>query len=1200
MGRLYEEFGSQTFRNEAEVNQNFILPLLVNFLGYDSSEIVPEKYYPAKDIYSGVIFKEAGSKSLNHRPDFVICLNGDTNEPRFIIDSKGPNEDIDSHFGQLRSYAISVNMNLLMMTNGKELKVYDVNTLLFYSKDIGDLQTKIPLLEKLLGRAIQAQKNIAEIIKDFDLESALDISSETKIDQEIKRKQILLADFRSYLQKLSVQFANWHLPTAHFQALSNLELGKFDPNHLLTFKIHTIDKGYTNHQKQIKLLEIETDKGVNIRVFIGETGIGKSCLLKFLTYQAAQNCLTYRESRIPIFVSLRDIGHGYKLENLIVDFLNRNGYKCTSYYDLPDTNDFVFFLDAYDEIAEDFLAETFQAIERLGAKSECYLTTRPNRIPGFTPSVAVDILPISEKQIETIIRKHIESGYYDFQRLIENNNLRSECGNILLLLFLISLFKENKTMPSTVTRIVRAVVNRIKTWQDSKHRQKGELSWFSVEDLLGALAYRLMELNETSLPKTECESVISKTLISLELVRKVKQGLTMQEVFDALSETGILIVNNDHLYFWHRLLLNHFAACGLKVKFEQQLALVKDLISEERWHVPIVGLASQLDSVSQLVEDTKSNLWVSAYCLAENPSCDDTRVKEIVDSLHEEMHSDVSDIRAKAILFLAEIDHSYSKQLLLKIPDGHYAINVRIISLSSIGRTRTAEALTLIMKNLDWEHWDIFSGPSSQAHIARGLYYYGEQEHLLIIERWKKSKDWLMDEECRKIFIELQAQQKLTPRIVASLEQFFLSEFKTDPSPPDKMRAMAKILALVPNDGFAEQVIEETFEKEEIGKTDAVCDLIKEYKSPAIIDLLKKKIVEKAGKYYTIQRMMRALSDSVYPVSKDIFYELSGHPDINIASTAIGALRRFPFPEVKEHVEKHLYGDQPQLQSWALDVLTNNGEVVNLIQSRKFPTPFFTPTAHNLLKAVRKYHIAEALAIMEKMLKALPKNNGIKEEYVLAMDLAGTYYYMGQTQKQDEIIAWYFDGNRFVHESDNIHFHILRYLKYFDPALSFKIAECYFHTYFPFAKDNRFKMDYFLDAAEQLGQHQLISLIKKAADLILDNIEKGDMDDFSMYHLERPLRALVKLASSSDEDWLLERLDKLSDGADFEFTQLRRALECLVNAGTAKSLPYIKRIANNHLYDDSVLNICHIAFERICHRERIPFLGDELFAIRKN
>ena len=293
MGKLFDEFGSQSFRNEAEVSQNFVLPLLKVYLGYDAQEIIPERMYPVKDIYSGVKFSEGGSKSLFNRPDFVVCLNGDLENPKFVIDSKGLEEDIDEHLLQLRSYAISVGTNLLVMTNGRGLKVYDVNNLLFYSKDMEDLQLKIGRLSELLGRENQALKSAADIIRDFDYRGGIDFSDQENLDLEIQQKRVLLSDFEPYLRRLCVDFSNWHWPTQYFQALDNLELSKIDPNYLLTFLPHISEADRLDRQKLVKLPEIEADRRLKIKIFVGETGTGKSCLLKFLTFRTAQTCLQY-------------------------------------------------------------------------------------------------------------------------------------------------------------------------------------------------------------------------------------------------------------------------------------------------------------------------------------------------------------------------------------------------------------------------------------------------------------------------------------------------------------------------------------------------------------------------------------------------------------------------------------------------------------------------------------------------------------------------------------------------------------------------------------------------------------------------------------------------------------------------------------------------------------------------------------------
>lgn len=97
----------------------------------------------------------------------------------------------------------------------------------------------------------------------------------------------------------------------------------------------------------------------------------------------------------------------------------------------------------------------------------------------------------------------------------------------------------------------------------------------------------------------------------------------------------------------------------------------------------------------------------------------------------------------------------------------------------------------------------------------------------------------------------------------------------------------------------------------------------------------------------------------------------------------------------------------------------------------------------------------------------------------------------------------------------------MKHLKFYDPSIVCQVAECYFHTYFPFTDDSvRFKMGVFLEAVEELGQHKLVPYIKQIVEVLLSEIEKGD--NTLRYHMERPMRTLVAIVQPSDEDWLLK------------------------------------------------------------------------------
>jgi hypothetical protein len=111
--------------------------------------------------------------------------------------------------------------------------------------------------------------------------------------------------------------------------------------------------------------------------------------------------------------------------------------------------------------------------------------------------------------------------------------------------------------------------------------------------------------------------------------------------------------------------------------------------------------------------------------------------------------------------------------------------------------------------------------------------------------------------------------------------------------------------------------------------------------------------------------------------------------------------------------------------------------------------------------------------------------------------------------------------------------------------------------------------------------------------MLLGEIAKGN--NTAAFDLEWPMQALVSLAEPADEEWILARLDDMKFDGGFDFPQLSRAAECLAYSGSAKSLTYRKQIAAQLKDKELMLNVCQVAFEQICRREKIPFIKGDLF-----
>lgn len=1191
MGKIFDAFSKLSFNNEAEVSQNFIQPLLQDFLGYSANEILPERIYPAKDIYSGVNFNEKGTKGFIHRPDFVVCMNGNLDQPKFIIDSKGPLEKIDSHLGQLRSYAVSVGVNFLMMTNGTELKVYDVNVLLFHSNDINTLQISFESLLSILGRENHSAKSTLEILKEFKHDKAI-VNSDGNLDQELQKRKVLLADFQSYLAKIANDNREWHTPSLHFQALNNLELSKIDPYVLLRFQLYDISD--QREKKQIGLHSIEHDRNVKIKILVGNTGTGKSCLLRFLSYQSASRCMASQDLRIPIFIKLREAGYQYKLEDLVIASLSRNGYNCKSLYDLPKKNEFVFYLDAFDEISEQFQAEIAIAIENLATKFDCYVSTRPNVIPKLKPSVIYELLPISDWQAKEIIQKHLDDRYYEFHRKLENTKLNTEAGNILLLLCLISVFKESGNLPSTTNNVITSIVKRVENWQNSKMRQVGLLSWENVEYFLSSIAYKIVDSEQTMISKAEVESIILDAITILERLRRIPVGQSIDNVLNALQTTGLLLNNSDSIHFWHRLFLNHFAALSLKIHHSLDENMMKAIIKKEYWHMPLLHFASMIEDVTLLVADSDADIWFAAQCLSENSKCKEALLKEIIDRLVRISKSEIPELRIRASHFLVKIECEYVLDVLYKAIEQEGDADLKMYALSAVAKTKSDRAYKLILKHLKWDDSSFFSGRSSQSHICRALYYFGENEHAQIIENWKEVNDYRVSFECERIFIDLYSQKRLAPTLINQLQSWFEEMVIASTGSQDKADALVNILSLVPDEDYSLKILDLYLKSEKYNLDYAVKKLMMGTKSPRFMDELKTRLLVNPNmNSFLIFKLsdIACRSDITMPI--DFYLQLTTSANMNLASAAVEALGRFEFETSRQAIETHLYGDQPQLQSAALRALMENGEIISLVRENRFPQYFYTPTAHSLLKAVRRYNLFDAIYLLDGMATYIEKNKIKFEEFNVAIELAGTYRYIGEHEKYKEIIAWYFDGDKLLQAQDFIHHHLMKNVKYFDIDTAIRIAIGYFNFYFPFNLEQTggYKMEVFLEVTEELGRYELVAYIKRIVEHLLKN---PSVSGNSSFYLERPMRALASLIEPSDEQWILKNLDSMKNDKGFQFPELRRAAECLAYAGTNKSLPYLQKIAEQFKSKEAVVNVCQLAFERICSREGIHFEGDVL------
>lgn len=103
------------YRNEIEVEVKFIAPL-VAYLGYSGDDVQVRKH----------IAVQVGRQSVNGEADWVLFHSG---KPFVVIEAKEPNQNLDGHVqAQARSYAYALHAPFYLLTNGRELALYQMST----------------------------------------------------------------------------------------------------------------------------------------------------------------------------------------------------------------------------------------------------------------------------------------------------------------------------------------------------------------------------------------------------------------------------------------------------------------------------------------------------------------------------------------------------------------------------------------------------------------------------------------------------------------------------------------------------------------------------------------------------------------------------------------------------------------------------------------------------------------------------------------------------------------------------------------------------------------------------------------------------------------------------------------------------------------------------------------------------------------
>ncbi|MEA5579901.1 AAA family ATPase [Nodularia harveyana UHCC-0300] len=168
-------FNPELCRNESEVESKLIVQYLLPQLGY-----TPDTWH--QEVALGSIRLDFLAFAVQ-----VIPLVLDANSPMSVVmEAKHPKQNLNNHVHRLRHYLTSLNVRYGLLTNGKEIRIYEklqYDIQVVFQCSGKDVETKIDKIKSFIGR--YSLRNISPIgklnIQLFDENSISDIKKEDSV-----------------------------------------------------------------------------------------------------------------------------------------------------------------------------------------------------------------------------------------------------------------------------------------------------------------------------------------------------------------------------------------------------------------------------------------------------------------------------------------------------------------------------------------------------------------------------------------------------------------------------------------------------------------------------------------------------------------------------------------------------------------------------------------------------------------------------------------------------------------------------------------------------------------------------------------------------------------------------------------------------------------------------------------------------------
>ena len=305
-------------------------------------------------------------------------------------------------------------------------------------------------------------------------------------------------------------------------------------------------------------------------VIIGEQDEGKTTILRMIGVSQATDILEANNSttryRIPVFLRAHNVLRQSSLSNAVASALNEAGAgaRGDALQQSENLGDYLILLDGFSELPNEHSKGQLANIVNTATSTDgtqVIITGRPDdflRPQYFDALQQFNIQSFNQNQVNTLVRnwtKDLVKWEDVAERLVGRirEALQLPGSPIPAIIGVMLYEKERKFITNTADAVDRYMVIRLGRYAHEMGLPF-EVDWARKQDLLGEVAFRMVEEGLESISSVDAETLMAN--IYARLGEKDRSRRAIRELVDA----GVLLCRGDEVLFYRTAFRDFFAA----------------------------------------------------------------------------------------------------------------------------------------------------------------------------------------------------------------------------------------------------------------------------------------------------------------------------------------------------------------------------------------------------------------------------------------------------------------------------------------------------------------------------------------------------------------------------------------------------------------------------------------------------------------